>query len=181
MNVGVLALQGAYHAHQKRIQELGIHCILVKTEAALSRVDALILPGGESTTMTYLLQKHDLWAPLAKRVREIPVFATCAGVILLQRFGALNIDIIRNGYGRQLESGIFPLHVAFNGQREKIDGFFIRAPVISAVHDKDIEVLSYYQEKPALIKKHKILAATFHPELCQSSPIHKYFIRLART
>ena len=178
MNIGVLALQGAYQAHQKKIQGLGINCILVKTEAALAKVDGLILPGGESTTMVYLLQKHELWQPLLQRVQEIPVLATCAGVILLQKLGVLGLEVIRNGYGRQLASGIFPLNVSFSDKEETIDGFFIRAPIINAVHDQKITVMSYYADKPVLIQKDKILAATFHPELCQHSVIHKYFIRL---
>ncbi|WP_119328909.1 pyridoxal 5'-phosphate synthase glutaminase subunit PdxT [Cysteiniphilum halobium] len=180
MNIGVLALQGAYDAHQKKIESFGINCILVKTEAALAKVDALILPGGESTTMTYLLQKHHLWQPLITRMKEIPVLATCAGVILLQRMGVLDIDVIRNGYGRQLESGIFPLTVTFDTMNEEIEAFFIRAPIINAIHDQEIRIMSYHLNKPVLIRKNKILAATFHPELCQSSPIHKYFIDLIR-
>lgn len=180
MNIGVLALQGAYDAHQKKIESLGVNCILVKTEAALAKVDALILPGGESTTMTYLLQKHHLWQPLIKRIREIPVLATCAGVILLQKIGALDIEIVRNGYGRQLESGIFPLNVKFDTIDEEIEAFFIRAPIINAINDQEINIISSYLGKPVLLRKNKILAATFHPELCQSSPIHRYFIDLIR-
>lgn len=180
MNIGVLALQGAYDAHQKKIESLGVNCILVKTEAALAKVDALVLPGGESTTMTYLLQKHQLWQPLIKRMQEIPVLATCAGVILLQKMGVLDVDVIRNGYGRQLESGIFPLNVKFDTTEEEVEAFFIRAPIINAINDKEIDVMSYHLDKPVLIRKNKILAATFHPELCQSSPVHKYFVDLIR-
>lgn len=179
MNIGVLALQGAYDAHQKKIQALGVDCMLVMNEPALAKVDALILPGGESTTMTYLLQKHELWLTLIRRVKEIPVLATCAGVILLQKMGALGIEVIRNGYGRQLESGIFPLKVKFDVIEEEIEAFFIRAPIINAIHDQEIKVMSYHVSKPVLIKKNKILAATFHPELCQNLLIHKYFIDLA--
>ncbi len=178
MNIGVLALQGAYQAHQRKIQSLGVNCILVKTEEGLREVDALILPGGESTTMTYLLQKHELWQPLKKRVEEIPVFATCAGIILLQKLGVLDIEIIRNGYGRQLESGIFPLKVNFEGKIEQVDGFFIRAPIIRAINDPGITIMAYHVNTPVLIKKNKILAATFHPELSQDLTTHQYFIEI---
>lgn len=179
MNVGVLAMQGAYNAHRKKIEELGVNSILVKDKASLSKVDALILPGGESTTMMYLLHKHCLWQPIIECIPEIPILATCAGVILLKEMSFLNIDIVRNGYGRQLESGIFPLRIRFNqSKKEVLDGFFIRAPIISDIHDLQINVLSYYSEKPVLIKKGKLLAATFHPELSQSSLIHQFFIEM---
>ncbi|MBK2123901.1 pyridoxal 5'-phosphate synthase glutaminase subunit PdxT [Fangia hongkongensis] len=173
--VGVLALQGAYHAHQKKIQSLGYECILIKTLAELESVDALILPGGESTAMSYLLKKDGLWERLQKRVLEVPVLATCAGVILLQSLGAFDIDVIRNGYGPQLASGIFPLESCVDGKAIRLDGFFIRAPIIDRIKDDSITTLASYQNKPVLIQKNKMIAATFHPELSDSSFVHKLF------
>lgn len=176
MKVGILALQGAYNSHQKKIQELGVNCILVKNKVALAQVDALILPGGESTTMTYLLQKHQLWQPIIKSVQEIPILATCAGVVLLHNMGLLEINITRNGYGRQLESEIFSLTVNLDNAKKKIEAYFIRAPIINAIYSPEIQIMSYHVNKPVLIKKNNILAATFHPEFCQDSCIHEYFI-----
>ncbi len=173
--IGVLALQGAYHAHQKKIQSLGYKCILIKTSDELELVDALILPGGESTAMSYLLKKDGLWERLQKRVLEVPVLATCAGVILLQSLGALDINIIRNGYGPQLASGVFPLEACIDGKTIRLEGFFIRAPIIDRIKDELITTLASYQNKPVLIQKNKMIAATFHPELSDSDFVHKLF------
>ena len=176
--IGILALQGGYEAHQKKIQSLGFQCRLVRNLASLEKVDALILPGGESTTMTYLLEKYYLWDFLKKKVIDIPILATCAGVILLQKLGALDVDIIRNGYGRQLDSGIFPLTATIAHKPVTLNGFFIRAPVITKIHDPAIEILSYHQKDPVLLGKNNIIAATFHPELSESVVIHQHFTTL---
>merc|ERR1712139_337601 len=123
----------------------------------MGSVDALILPGGESTTMVILLEKHGLWEALKQRAKCIPIFATCAGVILLEKLGILDIEIIRNGFGRQLASGIFPLEIS-NGpklNKKQVEAYFIRAPVIT---------------------KDNILAATFHLELSTDNTIHQYFL-----
>ncbi|WP_119342598.1 pyridoxal 5'-phosphate synthase glutaminase subunit PdxT [Facilibium subflavum] len=176
--VGVLALQGAYEAHQKKIALLGYDCILIKTLAGLDKADAIILPGGESTTMTYLLQKHHLWETLMHKAQKVPTLATCAGVILLQKLGLLDVEITRNGYGRQLASGIYPLDVDLDGTQKKMNGFFIRAPIVDKVNDTSIEVLSHYQGKPVLLRKDNILAATFHPELSEDTLIHKAFMTM---
>lgn len=176
--VGVLALQGAYAAHQQKIQALGVNCILVKTLETLESVDALILPGGESTTMVILLEKHGLWEALKQRSKCIPIFATCAGVILLEKLGILDIEITRNGFGRQLASGIFPLVIS-NGpkmNKKQVEAYFIRAPVITKVNDATIEVLSWHKETAVLIRKDNILAATFHLELSTDNTIHQYFL-----
>lgn len=174
--IGILALQGGYEAHQKKIYALGHDCLLVRNLAALEKVDALVLPGGESTTMTYLLEKYYLWDSLQKKVTDIPILATCAGLILLQKLGALDIDIVRNGYGRQLDSGIFPLTAKIADKPVTLDGFFIRAPIVTKIHDPTIEVLSYYRKDPVLLRKNNIIGATFHPELSDSVVIHQYFM-----
>lgn len=178
-NIGVLALQGAYHAHKTKLEALGYQCTLVKTPATLQRVDALILPGGESTTMIHLLKKHRLWLALKKKITLIPTLATCAGVILLQRLKLLAIEIIRNGYGPQLASGIFPLNICLDGKTIQTDGFFIRAPIINRIDDSAIQTLATFKDKPVLIQKGHMLAATFHPELADSSDIHRYFCDFA--
>jgi len=174
--IGILALQGGYEAHQTKIQSLGHQCLLVRNLAGLEKVNALVLPGGESTTMTYLLEKYYLWDLLKKKVTDIPTLATCAGLILLQKLGALDIDIVRNGYGRQLDSGIFPLTATIADKPITLDGFFIRAPIVTKIHDPKIKVLSYHQKDPVLLRKNNIIGATFHPELSENVVIHKYFM-----
>ena len=176
MKVGILALQGAYVAHQKKIERQGVECVLVKTRAQLAKVDALILPGGESTAISLLLKKHGLWDDIVAKVKKVPVLATCAGIILLQKMGALNVEVIRNAYGRQLASGVFPLTLHMANQQTSIDGFFIRAPLIVAVHDLAIQCHAYFEDRPVLIEKENIIAATFHPELSESNEIHQYFL-----
>ena len=179
--LGVLALQGAFAAHQQKFQSLGVECILVKTLEAIESVDALVLPGGESTTMVYLLEKHGLWEALKRKCETVPVFATCAGVILLQKFGILDIEITRNGYGRQLSSGIFPIEIS-NGSKVKsrqVEAYFIRAPVIERVNDSSIDILSYHKDKAVLLRKDSILAATFHLELGPDNTMHQYFLNMS--
>ena len=175
--IGILALQGGYRSHQKKIYILGHDCVLIKNFVDLEKVDALVLPGGESTTMIYLLEKYHLWNLLKKKVADVPVLATCAGLILLQKLGALDIDIVRNGYGHQLNSKILKLTVKIAARQLSIlDGFFIRAPIVKKIHDPAIEVLSYYQKSAVLVRKDNIIGATFHPELSSSITIHEYFI-----
>lgn len=179
--IGILALQGGYRAHQKKIYILGYECVLVKNFADLEKIDALVLPGGESTTMIYLLEKYHLWNLLKRKVSDIPVLATCAGLILLQKLGALDIDIVRNGYGNQLNSKILKLTVKIaDRQLTILDGFFIRAPIVEKIHDPTVEVLSYYQKAAVLVRKDNIIGATFHPELSDSITLHQYFITRLR-
>ena len=175
-NIGILALQGGYVAHHQKLLSLGYQSSFIRNKSQLKGVDALIMPGGESTTMTYLLKKHDMWDDLKLKVSRIPVLATCAGVVLLQRMSVLDIDIVRNGYGRQLSSGIFPLEINDCGVISNTNGFFIRAPIINNINDNDLKILSTYDDNPVLVQKRNIIAATFHPELSDDSLIHKYFL-----
>ncbi len=176
MIVGILAVQGAFAAHQKKIQYLGVKSILVKNKADLGKVDALILPGGESTSMKYLLHKHGLWDVLRDKLSTIPVLATCAGVILLKDLGILGVDILRNAYGSQVASNLVPLSIDDGKKQTNIDGFFIRAPLIRSISDPNIRVLAYLNKDPVLLEKDLIIAATFHPELSKSDLIHEMFV-----
>lgn len=175
--IGVLALQGGFEAHQRKMQALGHSCLLVRNMEQLKKVNALILPGGESTVMIYLLKKHRLWNLLKEKVSNTPILATCSGLILLHKLGVLDINIIRNGYGRQLNSAIFPLTVTIANKRNTLDGFFIRAPLVKKIYDPTIQILSYHQDDPVLFQKNNLIASTFHPELSNSSLIHNYFIK----
>jgi 5'-phosphate synthase pdxT subunit len=185
LRVGVLALQGAFEAHQQRIESLGAVAPLVKTPTDLETVDALVVPGGESTTMSRLLRTSGLDDPLAARLDDgLPVFGTCAGMILLaadvtdaradQRwFGHIDIDVRRNGYGRQLDS--FEADVSVCGLVEPFHAVFIRAPVVERFGE-DVEVLALHDGVPVLVRDGACTVASFHPELTPDGRLHEMFI-----
>lgn len=179
--IGVLALQGAVEPHRKHIEACNADFKAVKTQADFDKVDAFILPGGESTTMLKLIQRFDLWDILAKQFQTKPVWGICAGTILIaetvlnpaqQSFGLLPMTVERNGYGRQLDSH----HKEINGYTVS----FIRAPVITHISD-DVEILAEHENSAVWVKKGKVMASTFHPEMTLDypSPMHKEFIALA--
>lgn len=180
--VGVLALQGDFADHEAALQAQGLRTRQVRTAAQLDGLDGLVLPGGESTTMLKLLDVEGLWAPLQRALTSgMPVFATCAGMILLaeevanpsqRSFGILPITVVRNGYGRQLHSGTFALRVADGGQ--PMDGTFIRAPRITRV-GTGCEVLAWRGDDPVLVRHRHVLAACFHPELQDDHPVCRRF------
>lgn len=170
--VGVLALQGDFADHQDALHRQGVRTRQVRTAADLRGLHGLVLPGGESTTMLKLLDVEGLWHPLGEALRSgLPVFATCAGMILLaervenpsqRSYGLLPITVVRNGYGRQYHSGTFAL--TSDVLPEGTTGTFIRAPRITAV-GAGIEVLARRGDDAVLVQKGPILAACFHPEL----------------
>ncbi|HEB52190.1 MAG TPA: pyridoxal 5'-phosphate synthase glutaminase subunit PdxT [bacterium] len=180
--VGVLALQGDFADHQRSLAGFGLRTRQVRTPAELDGIDALVLPGGESTTMLRLLAVEGLFGPLGEVLhRDIPVLATCAGLILLadrvenpvqRSYGLLPITVVRNGYGRQYHSGTFPLEsdVLPSGTT----GTFIRAPRITAVTG-DCEVLARRDGDPVLVQKGRLLGACFHPELAPGHPVTARF------
>lgn len=180
--VGVLALQGGVKEHALMIEECGAKAVEVRKAADLKGVDAIVLPGGESTTMSLLSNECGLLAFLKKAVLGgMPAFGTCAGAILLAKrvgkrkglIGAMDIKIERNAYGRQLDS--FETALKVNGIGF-FHGVFIRAPVIESV-GKNVEVLSSYNGKPVLVREGSIMAATFHPELTGNTRIHELFLK----
>jgi 5'-phosphate synthase pdxT subunit len=178
--IGVLALQGDFEAHRRAIERSGAHAFEVRTKADLERSDALILPGGESTTMLKLLDAENLFEPLRSFGTRKPIFGTCAGAILLaadvshpqqRSLGLMDLSVERNGYGRQIDSRV--AHIELEGKpREAV---FIRAPIIRRV-GPSAKVLATYQGNPVLVEEGRHLAATFHPELSTGSRIHQYFI-----
>jgi 5'-phosphate synthase pdxT subunit len=185
MKIGVLALQGDFDAHRKRLEELGASVVLVKKPEQLDDIDGLVIPGGESGTFLKLLGK-DGFAKLKDFVRAKPTFGTCAGCILLAAevenpkqtgLGALDITVRRNAYGRQIDSSIREGRFL----NEPIEMVFIRAPKIERVGE-GVEVIATEgkdkDEVPVLVRKGKTLAATFHPELSADPRIHKYFLEL---
>jgi 5'-phosphate synthase pdxT subunit len=184
MKVGVLALQGDFDAHRRRLEELGAEAVLVKKPEQLDEIDALIIPGGESSTFLWHLEQRGFLAKLREFAGVKPTFGTCAGAILLAKevdnppqpsLGALDIGITRNAYGRQINS--FIGQVQMNGQ--PLEAVFIRAPKISRV-GKKVEVLAREADDPVLVRQGHIMAATFHPELSADARVHKEFLEMAR-
>lgn len=186
MTIGVLALQGAFRAHERKLAELGVETQQVRTASQLDGVDALVMPGGESTTMSMLLESSGVFDPLAARIDDgLPVLGTCAGLILLateiedgrpdQRcFGRFDISVQRNGYGRQIDSFETTLNVI--GLDEPAHAVFIRAPRIVRV-GAEVEILATAREEdPVLIRQGSALGAAFHPELAEDSRIHRLFL-----
>jgi len=182
IRVGVLALQGDFAEHLDVLGSCGYRKSAVRTALDLECCDALIIPGGESTTMLKLIDRVDLREPLTKRVNAgMPAFGTCAGAIVLARhvsdgeapLGVLPIEIQRNAYGRQAESFETDIDVPHLGCT--VRGVFIRAPVISLVED-GTEVLANVAGHPVLVQSGKVLAATFHPELVGEVGLHRYFV-----
>jgi len=186
MKVGVLALQGAFREHREVLDALGADAVEVRTPDALGALDALILPGGESTTMSKLLDSSGLRAPLGARLRDgLPVLGTCAGLILLasevvdgrpdqESFGVVDVTVRRNAYGRQRDSFEADLHVdAFAGG--PFHGVFIRAPGIERCGDR-VHVLAEHDDRPVLARDGAALVATFHPELSGDLRVHQLFL-----
>ncbi len=192
--IGVLALQGAFESHQQRLAELGAATRQVRTSADLAEVTALVMPGGESTTMSKLLVTSGLFQPIAERIDDgMPVFGTCAGMILLAAevldgrpdqfsFGAIDITVQRNGYGRQLDSFETEIVVpSFGLDATPFHGVFIRAPKVVRV-GPGVEVLAEHDGVPVILRHAAITVASFHPELAGDHRLHAEFLNsLTRT
>lgn len=184
--VGVLALQGAFRAHELALRTLGCRTQPVRTPGQLDEVDALIIPGGESTTMSKLLDSSGLYEPIAKRIIDgMPTFGTCAGMILLadeildgredqHSFAALDIGVQRNGFGRQADS--FETDLALTGDPHPLHAVFIRAPRITRCGD-GVEVLATFDGEPVLVRQGPVLASSFHPELTHDPRVHAIFLQ----
>ena len=189
MNIGILALQGAFAAHQRVVTDLGASVTLVRGVEDVDGLDGIVLPGGESTTMSMLLDSSGIAAPLRERVRNgFPVFGTCAGLILLaekivdgradqQQLGGLAITARRNGYGRQIDSFEASISVSEAGNTFAMNGVFIRAPRIEEVTG-DVEVLGTVNGDVVLVRQGNILGATFHPELSDDHRVHEMFLKM---
>ena len=186
--VGVLALQGAFAAHEQRLAELGVPTRQVRTPADLDAVGALVLPGGESTTMSMLLASSGLVEPLRRRLADgLAVFGTCAGMILLATeildgrpdqlaFGAIDLTVRRNGYGRQIDSFETDLEIPDAGAQGPFHAVFIRAPRVEGVGPA-AEVLAEHDGVPVLVRQGPVLVASFHPELTPDTRLHELFLR----
>jgi 5'-phosphate synthase pdxT subunit len=190
--IGVLALQGAFEVHARRLAALGATTALIRKPEELDELDALVLPGGESTTFLWHLERSGFYDKLDAFVHSKPVFGTCAGCILLAKqvsnpeqrsFGVLDIAVERNAYGRQNDSSIITADTRLPGG--PLEMVFIRAPRIARVGE-GVETLATRDASgaiaasPVLIRQGNFLAATFHPELSEDSRVHQLFLDIVR-
>jgi pyridoxal 5'-phosphate synthase pdxT subunit len=186
MTIGVLAIQGDYEAHKARLEQLGATVVLVRKPEQLDSIDAIVIPGGESSTFLNFLSERGFLEKLREFVRTKPTFGTCAGAILLAKdvenppqesLGALDIRIRRNAYGRQIDSSIREAQTRLEGG--PLEMVFIRAPRIVAT-GKNVQVLASAGDDPVLIREGNIMAATFHPELSPDTRVHQEFLKLVK-
>ena len=187
MTIGILAVQGAFIEHEKMLSKLSAKCFEIrKADDLNSKMDGLIIPGGESTVQGKLLRELGIFEPLRQRISAgLPVFGTCAGLILLAKnvenderrcFSTMDITALRNGYGRQL--GSFHTISEFSGIG-KIPMTFIRAPYISEVKD-NVEILAQVNGKIVAARQDNQLVTAFHPELTEDLRVHEYFLSMIK-
>jgi 5'-phosphate synthase pdxT subunit len=187
--VGVLALQGAFGLHAVALTDLGARALEVRTPADLARVSALVMPGGESTTMSMLLESSGLFDAIAERLADgLPLFGTCAGMILLaadvldgrpdqRSFGAVDVAVRRNAYGRQVDSFEANLDVA--GLDSPFPAVFIRAPMVEST-GPGVTVLARHEGRAVLAQQGSVTVAAFHPELAGDTRLHARFLQEVR-
>jgi 5'-phosphate synthase pdxT subunit len=174
VTVGVLALQGGFEAHAKVLRRLGAAVREIRTPADLAGIDALVIPGGESTTIGLGVEREGLAEPLVEFARSgRPVLGTCAGMIMLDRehLGVLDIGVRRNAFGRQLAS--FETELSVDGTT--IDAVFIRAPWVEDFGE-EVEVLAEVDGHPVAVRQGNILAVAFHPELSEETVLHRWLL-----
>jgi 5'-phosphate synthase pdxT subunit len=187
LQVGVLGIQGDIQEHLRIVENLGHRAIWIKNPEQLDSIQALIMPGGESTTMIRLMKVFSLWDRVKNKVHSgMPVFATCAGMVILsesienyphqETMGLLPVRIERNGYGRQVDSFETEIEIPYIENDRQLLAVFIRAPRIIGTHGS-VDILATYKNDPVLVEYKNILAASFHPELTDDTRIHEYFLR----
>jgi 5'-phosphate synthase pdxT subunit len=188
MTIGVLALQGDFAEHLAMLTRIGVDTREVRKAGDLEGVDALIIPGGESTTIGKLMARYGLDEAIRARAKQgMPIYGTCAGLILLAkeiegsdqpRLGLMDIAVIRNAFGRQIES--FEADIPFAPTPEQpVRGVFIRAPIVSRV-GAGVQVLSTFEDKIVAVQQGNLLATAFHPELTDDTRVHRYFLSLVK-
>ena len=187
MKVGVLALQGAFKLHVQALERLGVEAIEVRSLENFGASEALIIPGGESTTMSFLLESSGIFDSLQERSNNgMPILGTCAGMILMSSkitdgrndqtpLNLIDIEVRRNGYGRQIDS--FESDLLIEGFTSSFRGVFIRAPLVENVSEK-VEVLAEINGRPAMCRQDSIIVTSFHPELADDDRIHAEFLEL---
>ena len=182
MVVGVLAIQGDFEAHAGVLVRLGAEARIVRKPADLEGIDALVIPGGESTTMTLGIEREGLAEPLRELVRSgVPTLGTCAGLIMLDRehLGLLDVSARRNAFGRQVKSFEADLQLAGLDGDTPLRAVFIRAPWVDE-YGEDVEVLAEIEGHPVAVRQGNILAVAFHPELTDDERIHAWLVEQVR-
>lgn len=188
--IGVLALQGAFVKHIRVLEEIGAKAVQVRNKENLEDIDGLVIPGGESTTISKMLLRWFFMEPIMNHVKNgLPVFGTCAGLILLAdklvdwnhlpRIGGLGLTVTRNAYGRQIDSFETQLEIVIpdGPVLSPFTGVFIRAPRIETNGlGAEVEILSSFEGFPVLVRQKNILAASFHPELSGDTRLHRWFL-----
>lgn len=189
MTIGVLALQGDFEAHLHMLQRCGVQGCEVRTVQQLQGVDGLIIPGGESTTMMKLMQRYGLDGAIRQRaVQGMPIYGTCAGLIVMAQeiegyseqphLGLLDVAVVRNAFGRQVDSFEVDLPVPKLGE-PPVRAVFIRAPYVTRTGEK-VEVLARLNGKVVLVQQANLLGSAFHPELTDDLRLHRYFVEMAQ-
>ncbi len=187
VRIGVLALQGDFERHCHQLGLLGVEAAEVRLPQNLEGLDGLIIPGGESTTMNALLDRFRLREPLRRKCQDIPVWGTCAGMIMLAvriednlsgvtALGLLDIDVVRNGYGRQVFSFETSITASLNGRPIGLTATFIRAPRVTRTGDR-VRTLAEHLGNPVLVSQGHILASAFHSELDDNTTLLEYFLK----
>ena len=186
--IGVLAMQGAFREHGRMLEQLGCEITQVRKPADLEGLAGLVIPGGESTTIGKLMDKYDLFTAISQKIAaRMPVFGTCAGLILLAKeitgseqpsLGVMDIKVQRNGYGRQVDSFEADLAAPILGE-EPFRTVFIRAPFIEGV-GAGVEVLAEWAGRPVMARQENMLVCAFHPELTDDLRVHNYFLQMVR-
>lgn len=185
MKIGVLAMQGAFNEHINALNKLGVEAIIVRTETDLEIIDGLIIPGGESTAIGKLLDIFSLKEKLIIKIEKgLPVWGTCAGMIILAKriveseivhVPIMDIEVVRNGYGRQL--GSFSIEAKMEGFEKPFPMVFIRAPYIKQAGN-GVEILSEIDGKIVAARENNVLVTSFHPELTEDLRVHEYFMNI---
>ena len=185
MKIGILALQGDVREHKRAIAKLGAEAVEVKLPQNLDDIDALIMPGGESTTIGMLMRKYKIDTKIKREHAEgMPIYGTCAGAILLAKeiigskqpkLALADISVKRNDYGRQIDSFEADLSIKDIGD---FKGVFIRAPIIKSFYN-GAEILAEYKNNPVMMRQDNLLITTFHPELTNDTRVHEYFLSMA--
>jgi len=186
--VGVLAVQGDVEEHLRALERSGARAVAVKTQSELEKVDALVVPGGESTTVIRLLERFGLIEPIRARVAAgMPFWGTCMGMIVAahevagleqKTLDLLDVTVRRNAFGRQVASAEVPLEIRALGEKP-FPGVFIRAPWIERA-GPGVEVLASYEGHGVFVRQGNVVATSFHPELTADSRVHRYFLDLVR-
>ena len=184
LHIGVLALQGGFAKHAAMLNKMGVSTRFIKNPSTLKQCAGLIIPGGESTTLSLLMSRYGFYPAVRAFARENPVMGTCAGAILLgknagdprvRELKLMDITSQRNAYGRQTESFVASIDTPFTSNRTPLRAIFIRAPQLQ-VESGNVRILAEFEQMPVIVQQRNMLALTFHPELSDDPRIHRYFM-----